>query len=56
MDWWLQVTTRCIWRIILPLLDMGYQVDIRLMDSVHYGVPQMREVSPLPLCVTLQMS
>ena len=39
-----QVPVRCIWRIVLPLQEMGYQVDIRLMNAVHYAVPQRREV------------
>lgn len=41
-----QVLTRFIWRVLVPLLDMGYQVDVRIMNSVHYAVPQRREVSP----------
>ena len=40
----MQVPVRCIWRIVLPLQEMGYQVDIRLMNAVHYAVPQRREV------------
>lgn len=40
---WAQV--RCVWRVVLPLLDMGYQVDVRVLDSVFYGVPQTRHVS-----------
>ena len=31
--------------MLLPLLDMGYQVDVRIMNSVHYAVPQQRQVS-----------
>ena len=41
----MQVVVRCIWRILLPLLDLGYQVDVRIMNSVHYGVPQLRRVT-----------
>ena len=41
-----QVVTRFIWRLLVPLLDLGYQVDVRIMNSVHYAVPQRREVSP----------
>ncbi|CAL8469141.1 g8682 [Coccomyxa elongata] len=33
---------RCIWRILLPLLDMGYQVDIRMLNAAHFAVPQCR--------------
>ena len=40
----LQVVVRCIWRILLPLLDLGYQVDVRIMNSAHYAVPQLRRV------------
>ena len=40
----MQVPVRCIWRIVLPLQEMGYQTDIRLMNAVHYAVPQRREV------------
>ena len=40
----MQVPVRCIWRIVLPLQEMGYQVDIWLMNAVHYAVPQRREV------------
>ena len=52
-----QVPVRCIWRIVLPLQEMGYQVDIRLMNAVHYAVPQRREVGfvvdkkPQPVCL-----
>ncbi len=35
---------RCIWRVVLPLLDMGYQVDVRILNAVHYAVPQLRKV------------
>ncbi len=35
---------RCIWRAVLPLLDMGYQVDVRILNAVHYAVPQLRKV------------
>ena len=35
---------RCIWRVVLPLLDAGYQVDVRILNSVYYGVPQTRRV------------
>ena len=35
---------RCIWRVVLPLLDAGYQVDVRVLNSVYYGVPQTRRV------------
>ncbi|BDA45118.1 probable DNA (cytosine-5)-methyltransferase 3 at N-terminal half [Coccomyxa sp. Obi] len=38
--YWIQV--RCIWRILLPLLDMGYQVDMRILNAVHFAVPQTR--------------
>lgn len=31
--------------MLLPLLDMGYQVDVRIMNSVHYAVPQQRRVT-----------
>ena len=41
----MQIVVRCIWRLLLPLLDLGYQVDVRIMNSVHYGVPQQRRVS-----------
>ncbi|CAL8463715.1 g3249 [Coccomyxa elongata] len=34
---------RCIWRVLLPLLDMGYQVDVRILNAVHYAVPQLRK-------------
>ena len=43
-----QTVVRCIWRLLLPLLDLGYQVDVRIMNAVHYGVPQQRRVSCLP--------
>lgn len=36
---------RCIWQIVVGLLDLAYQVDIRLMDAVMYGVPQTRQAS-----------
>ena len=35
---------RCVWRVVLPLLDMGYQVDVRILNAVHYAVPQLRKV------------
>ena len=35
---------RCIWRVVLPLLDAGYQLDVRILNSVYYGVPQTRRV------------
>ncbi len=35
---------RCVWRLVLPLLDAGYQVDVRVLDAVFYGVPQTRGV------------
>lgn len=41
----LQVVVRCIWRLLLPLLDLGYQVDIRIMNAAHYAVPQLRRVT-----------
>ena len=40
-----QIHVRCIWRIVLPLLDLGYQLDIRIMNAVHYAVPQQRRVT-----------
>ena len=43
-----------MWGIVLPLLDMGYQVDIRALDAVFYAVPQTRGVrrpSPHPMHV-----
>lgn len=44
--------------IIPPLLCMGYQVDLSILNAAHYGVPQGRKVSeagapedrPLPPC------
>ena len=35
---------RCVWRLVLPLLDAGYQVDVRVLDAVFYAVPQTRGV------------
>lgn len=40
----LNMQVRCIWRVVLPLLDAGYQVDVRVLNSVYYGVPQTRRV------------
>lgn len=37
-----------MWRIVLPLLDMGYQVDVRILNAVHYAVPQFRKVLRRP--------
>lgn len=45
---------RCIWVIVLPLLDMGYQVDIRILNAALYGVPQTRTVRhSLPPCIIM---
>lgn len=38
------VQVRCVWRVVLPLLDVGYQVDVRILNAVHYAVPQLRKV------------
>lgn len=36
---------RCIWAVVLPLLDMGYQVDVRVLNAAHFGAPQNRPVN-----------
>ncbi|EIE27756.1 S-adenosyl-L-methionine-dependent methyltransferase [Coccomyxa subellipsoidea C-169] len=33
---------RCVWAIVLPLLDLGYQLDVRVMNAANYGTPQSR--------------
>ena len=42
------VTARCIWAVVLPLLDMGYQVDVRVINAANFGTPQCRPVSHRP--------
>lgn len=31
---------RCIWAVVLPLLDMGYQVDVRVLNAAHLAPPK----------------
>ena len=42
------VTARCIWAVVLPLLDMGYQVDVRVINAANFGTPHCRPVSHCP--------
>ncbi len=30
---------RCVWAVVLPLLDLGYQLDVRVMNAANYGTP-----------------
>lgn len=41
------ILLRPVHRLLAPLLRLGYQYQMKLLNSAHYGVPQNRWVGPL---------